>query len=244
MSTESNAEKAALRLREYLLDGIAREILRAEEAYSLAQEIGKYAEQINTANFGEFFGSLQIILSDRQTLSVVKIFDQVKKYPTRSIPGTLSLLEDNADHWELPERQELHHVLVKAGSNILDVERLGNAELTRLLVAHFRSTLPKTQAIDSDQPSLPLTGLLQFRDKVVAHNEAIETDTLQEVTWGDAASLVNYAKDFVIAVGLGYLGMYFGASSDDYLLTSDAHRTSIGLRRLLKKAGITVSSRP
>ena len=103
-----NEEAAALRLREYLLDGIAREIFYAEEAYSLAQEIGKYAEEINTANFGEFFGSLQVILSDRQTLSIVKIFDPVKKYPTRGIPGTLSLLDDNAELWELPGRQDLH----------------------------------------------------------------------------------------------------------------------------------------
>ena len=68
----SNAQEAALRLRDYLLDGIASEIRRAEEAYALAQEIGKYAEEINSTNFGELFGSLQIMLSDRQTLSVVK----------------------------------------------------------------------------------------------------------------------------------------------------------------------------
>jgi hypothetical protein len=67
-----NGEEATVRLREYLLNGIASEIRRAEEAYSLVQEIGKYAEEINSTNFGELFGSLQIMLSDRQTLSVVK----------------------------------------------------------------------------------------------------------------------------------------------------------------------------
>ena len=71
----SNQLEAANRLREYLLDGIAVEILQAEQAYTLAQEIGKYAKEINVANFGELFGTLQIVLSDRQTLSVVKIFD-------------------------------------------------------------------------------------------------------------------------------------------------------------------------
>ncbi len=107
----SDKQEAALRLREYLLDGIAGEIFRADQAYSLAQEIGKYAQDVNTANFGELFGYLQIILSDRQTLSVVKLFDPAKKYPKRSIPGTLSLLEDNSDLWELPGRQELQRVL-------------------------------------------------------------------------------------------------------------------------------------
>ena len=225
-----NGQEATLRLRQYLLDGIAREIFEAEEAYSLAQEIGNYAQEINTASYGELFGRLQIILSDRQTLSVLKMFDPVKRYPTRSIPGTLSLLEDNSDLWELPERQELQRVLVEAGSNTAEIEHLGKAELTRVVVEHYRSTLPDPRT------------LRQLRDKVIAHNEAIDRDALNKVTWGQAISLVTYAKHFVAAVGCGYLGMYFNGDGDDYLLTRDARRTSTGLRRLLRAAGIAEDS--
>ena len=72
-----NAEEAQQHLRDYLLNGIAAEINWADEAYALAEEIGKHAEQINAGNFNRLFESLQLSLSDRQTLSVTKIFDPV-----------------------------------------------------------------------------------------------------------------------------------------------------------------------
>lgn len=236
----SNPQEAATRLREYLLHGIATEILRADQAYTLVQEIGKYAEEINAANFGELFGHMQVILSDRQTLSVVKMFDPIKKYPTRSIPGTLSLLEANADLWGLPRRQELERMIIGAGMEISGIECLDNAELTRTLVAYYRNILPDSRAVDADPDELSssLVALLQHRDKLIAHNEAIEPEKLKEVTWGQATSLVNYAKDYVSAVGLGYLGIHFGGGGDGYMLTSDASRTVNGLRRLLRVARI------
>jgi hypothetical protein len=238
-------EEAKERLKDYLLDGIAREIFRADEAYSLAVEIGNNADQINAANFGEFFGSLQIILSDRQTLSAVKIFDPIKKYPTRSIPGTLSLLEDNADLWEIPGQQELHQTLVEAGSEVALVEGLDNVQLTHAIVAYFRDTLPSSEQVDPHKLSVSLSALRQFRDKTIAHNEDIEAVALPKATWGDATSLVSYAKKFVAIVGIGYLNLNFGGrfgqdeSDDDYALTSDARRASVNLQRLFKTAGIT-----
>ena len=54
-------------LRNYLLDGLATEILWADQTYALAEEIGRHAEQVNAANFGELFGSLQLALSERHT---------------------------------------------------------------------------------------------------------------------------------------------------------------------------------
>lgn len=238
-----NSEEAENRLRDYLLNGIATEIRRADEAYSLAVEIGTYAEEINAASFGELFGSMQITFSDRQTLSVVKIFDPVKKYPTRSIPATLALLESNAELWELPGHQDLRQTLVGAGLDTATAEGLSKAELTRAVVAHFRSSLPSTKLEDTDPLSLSLRSLLHHRDKSIAHNEAIDPKDLQEATWGDATSLVNYAKTFVTMIGPGYLELHFGTDSDDYILASAARRTSLGLRRLLKKAGIVPDTR-
>jgi len=231
-------EEAKERLRDYLLDGIASEIFRAEEAYSLAAEIGNHAEEINSANFGEFFGSLQIILSDRQTLSIVKLFDSGKRYPTRSIPATLSILESYAELWKLSDRQALCRFLIDAGGESSEVESLDDAELTRALVAHFENTLPASRYIGLDKRTASLGALRQVRNKVIAHNEAIKADELPTVTWGEARSLLNYAKKFVATVGDQYLGLIFSDSSDNYRLTNDARRTSRQLRRLLKSANI------
>jgi hypothetical protein len=90
---------------------------------------------------------------------------------------------------------------------------------------------------------LPSIGVLdvlrQSRDKVIAHNESVEKAALQMPTWGEATSLVNYAKDFVTTIGFGYLSIAFGRGSDDFRLTNDARRTSNSLRRLLKEASLS-----
>lgn len=234
-----NVEEAEERLRNYLHEGIAVEIFWADQAYTLAEEIGKHAEQINAANLGELLGSLQLILSDRHTLSIAKIFDpKKKKYSTRSIPVTLTLLEKNAELWRVPQRRTLHQALIEAGSDGSHVEQLSNAELTHAIVAHFRNTLPDPKRIGSNRLSLSLDALRQSRNKVIAHNEDIEMSALQQPTWGEATSLLNYAKEFVATIEFGYLNLFFGQGSDDYIPTHDARRISIALRRLLKAANI------
>jgi hypothetical protein len=56
------AEKAEKQLRDYLLNGIVREIFWAEEAYALAEEVSKHAQAIHAAGFTSLFGSLQVLL--------------------------------------------------------------------------------------------------------------------------------------------------------------------------------------
>ena len=214
------------------------EIFWADQTYALAEEIGKYVQRINVANFGELFGSLQLVLSERQTLAIVKIFEPAKDYPTRSVPGTLALIENNAELWNVHQRESLYQELIEAGLDSTRLERMDNAELTRAVVARFRDTLPDPKWVSLDNLSLSLSILRQSRDKMIAHNEAIEPSALQTPTWGEAISLANYAKEFVATLGAGYLGLLFGEGSKNYLLMNDARRTSIALRRLLKAAGI------
>lgn len=238
-----DVEEAKERLREYLLKGIVTEILHADEAYSLVVEIGKHAKQINAANYGELFGSLQLILSDRQTLSIAKIFEPVGGYPTRSIPVTLALLEKHANLWEVAQPQQLHRALTEASSDILHVEQLCDAELTHAVVAHFRANLPDPKRVEPHRLSLSLGTLLKSRNKAISHNKAIELSALQETTWGEATALVNYAKESVATIAFGYLSIFSGIGSDDYIPKHYARHTSNDLRRLLKAANIAADTR-
>jgi hypothetical protein len=68
-------------LEDYLLNGIAVEIYFANEAKDLCSEIGKYADQLNKHGYGQLFGSLQLAYSDRQTLSITKMFDPKSRNP-------------------------------------------------------------------------------------------------------------------------------------------------------------------
>jgi hypothetical protein len=181
---------------------------------------------------------LQLVLSERQTLAIVKIFEPAKDNPTRSIPGTLALLENYAERWNVHQRESLYQELIEAGLDSTRLERMDNAELTRAVVARFRDTLPDPKRVSLDNLSLSLSILRQSRDKMIAHNEAIEPSALQTPTWREAISLANYAKEFGATLGAGYLGLLFGEASENYLLKNDARSISIALPRLLKAAGI------
>lgn len=172
-------------------------------------------------------------------MAIVKIFDPAKDLPTRSIPGTLDFLESKAELWKVYDRETLYQVLFEAGMDHTRVERMDNAELTHAVVARFKDTLPDPKRVNLDNLSHSLGILRQSRDKIIAHNEAIDRSALESSSWGEAISLANYAKEFVTTLGAGYLGLLFGGDSDDYLLMTDARRTSIALRRLLKAAGIS-----
>jgi hypothetical protein len=75
-----------------------------------------------------------------------KIFEPAKDYPTRSIPETLALLENNAELWNVQERKSLYQELIEANLDSTRLEQMDNAELTRAVVARFRETLPWSEA--------------------------------------------------------------------------------------------------
>lgn len=236
MSTNDAEEQ----LRDYLQYGLVAEILWADEAYALNAEIITHAKQINAHSFGALFASLQTMISDRQTLSITKMFDPAGgKYPTRSIPATLELLEQHDTLWQVPERQALHHPLIEAGADSTHLEQISNAELTRTVVVHFQDSLPDPLSATPDHLSLTLRALRKARDKLIAHNEAIERTAVQESMWEETVSLVDYAKNFVSTIGWGYLGEFYGENSDNFWATSNAKSTSNSLRRLLRAAALT-----
>ena len=235
-----NTNNAEEQLRNYLQYGLVTEILWADEAYALNGEIITHAKQINTHGFGELFASLQTMISDRQTLSITKMFDPVGgRYPTRSIPATLELLERHDTLWQVPNRQRIHDTLIESGADSTHLEQISNAELTRNVVVHFRDTLPNPLSATPDRLSLTLRALREARDKLIAHNEAIERTAIQESMWEETVALVNYAKNFVATIGWGYLGEFYGENSDNFWATSTAKSTSISLRRLLRAAALT-----
>jgi hypothetical protein len=98
--------------------------------------------------------------------------------------------------------------------------RLRNVELTHAIVRHYEGTLTKLYPA--------LFELRQSRDKIIAHNEAIERSALQSLTWGAALSLVEYAKDFVSTIGFGYLSTLFGrARETNDLLVAAVRRPEV-----------------
>lgn len=226
-------------LRDYLLSGVAADILRAERAYFLAEAIGRHADRMNTASFGHVFGPLKEILSEHQTLAITKIFERPShRCRVRTIPAVLRLLEAHADEWSIPQRFVLHELLVAEGHSPQMVSDWSGARVTQAIVHHFRTTLPSSEKVEECALSSSLELLRQSRDEAIAHHEAVSAGTRRYPTWGEATSLVEYAKRFVGVVGFGYVSFAFEAGGD-YLLTCDAQTPSRALKRLLLAAGLS-----
>lgn len=233
-------------LNDYLMNGLVTEIFWADEARAAAVSIGERSPDINAAGFGDVLGHLQTIFSERETMAVAKLYDPPdKRYPTRSIPAMLDLIERHADLWNLPQRHALEKCLASGGQAPAVIQGMSNEALARAVVSHYRLTLPEKGKASTDKLSAGLEAVREARNKVHAHNEAIDKAARTRATWGDTRALLDYAKEFACVIGYGFLGIYSGHSAGDYRLSNNARRFSWKLNKLLDKAGIGgVSEQP
>ncbi|RYZ90160.1 MAG: hypothetical protein EOP06_08275 [Proteobacteria bacterium] len=226
-------------LYDYVIQGIVKELFIADEAKALCAEIGNHAEKVNSQGLGELFGSLQAAYSERQTLSIAKLFDPPSnKYPTRSIPAVIDFMERNVSALPVTQTHVLHKRLVFAGHDELKVKSLSNEQLAREVCADLQSTLPKGKQGNTDPLSVALLKVKESRDKAIAHNEAVHPSARQWTTWGEEELLVDYAKDFVALVSFGFLGLYLGDGANWYYNSASASRTSKMLSRVLQLANL------
>jgi hypothetical protein len=189
--------------------------------------------------FGEVFGHLQTIFSDRETMAVAKLYDTPStQYPTRSIPAMLKLIEQHSGLWSLPERHRLEQLLIDEGADPALVRGMGNKQIALEVVSHYKRTLPHKSKVASCTLSAALEPVRETRNKVLAHNEAINKAARTITTWCDTKVLVDYTKDFACIIGFGFLGTYLGHSHADYMLAHDARRFSFKLSQLLDRAGL------
>lgn len=221
-------------LNGYLMNGIVKELFFADQTKALTVTIGKHSSSINNNGFGDLFGSLQNILSDHQTLAVAKIYDPPsKKYPTRSIPAMLSLIEKHSDLWSLPQRHALEKLLINGGNDPAFIKGLNNRQLSLEVVSHFNNTMPHKDKVGYCSLSEALETVREARDKVHAHNEAVDKAARRLPTWAGVESLVNYAKDFACVIGFGFLSLYLGNQNKDYTLGRDARQLSRKMEKLI-----------
>jgi AbiU2 len=225
-------------LKNYLMEGIADDLFAAEQTYALLKQIGQNADGINQAKFGALFGPLQVVLSNAFFLSVAKLFEKPnRKYPTRSIPSVLQLLERSSHELLIEERMAVMRRLAAAGMTIESVEKTPDSEITLRIVQFYTASLPSIELATWCEMSKSLSALVTRRDKVVAHNEMIDRSTLPQTSWADIERLMSYAKGFIDVVGIGYISMCFAGDDGHYFLTQDARVASHVLSKLLIKAG-------
>jgi hypothetical protein len=242
---EGNSVTAKDTLKDYITNGIVAELFTAEQTYALLKQIGQNASAINDGNFGAFFGPLQSVLSNACLLSVAKLFEKPnKKYPTRSIPSVLQLLESSSNELLVGQRIIVMRRLAAAGMNIESLAEISDSAITSRIVQFYYGSLPSTELVAWCEMSRSLHAVVTRRDKVVAHNEMIDRSALPHTSWADIEQLMSYAKGFIDVVGIGYISTGFASDDGHYFLTQDAQLAAHVLKKLLIKAGILESVRP
>jgi hypothetical protein len=239
MSTTTPQPKAQL---EDIINGIAVDLYHVEEVLFLDDFVGSNASLLNAATFGQFFGSLQIILGRFLILQAARIFETPNsRYPIRSIPSAIAVLRQHGDHLVVEQRPGLIRALSRAGARPEQLNVLSDSELTRFVADFFGRRMSESDP-DGFHNARALLALKTVRDKTVAHPEAIAFSELPKSTFAEIDRLVALARTFVGAVGFGYLSTAYADDSGDYLMSSDARRSTVCLRRLLQKAGVATQA--
>jgi|GEM_PF-3453530 len=229
-----NLAEAEEKLDDYLMKGIVSEIFWADEGKAFAVKIGEHATTLNPTQYGRLIGRLQTMASNEQTLAVAKIFDADKR--TRSIPNILTLIDDNIPVWQLKDRRALELFLMNEGRDEMILKSASDTDLILFTTGQYRRTLPHPDNASHCNLSAALKAVRESRNKVHAHNEAIDAAARTLPTWGGTESLVTYAKDFVRVIAMAFFARSFGQSTANYYLSQDARRTSQLFERLLKEA--------
>lgn len=219
-----NAKK---KLNEIISQGVKWEIFEAEGAIKLYEEIGKHKNDLSENNFDNLFGFLQNALLAQTILAVNKIYERPGRFPSRSIPAALKLLQNHSTKLNIEYREQLEQKLALWGVKA-DLKTKSDQEVTSIVVEQIEKML-SAEDIDS-----ALKRLKTLRDKRIAHSESIDETELPQVLWKEIEKLLEVAKKVVGIIGNNYLNVLYELDGE-YELSSDASRLGCALSRLLKK---------
>ena len=224
-------------LRAIVADGIVMDLYHAHEASSLDLFIGEHAEAINHATFGAFFGNVQLIAGRYQVLSVARMFEAPSRwYTLRSIPTALKVLRKHGVDIPIEQRPGLEDELIRLGADSRTLKKLTDSELTRFVTEFFEERLNSLRVPDRDGKEV-LKDLKTVRDKLLSHHEHIESTAIRRPTYAELDVLLQFAREFVGAIGFGYFTIAYTDDSGTYGLDSDATRSTRCLGRILKRLG-------
>lgn len=219
--------------KEYLNDiickGVKWEIFEAEGATKLYEEIGKHQDDLNKNKFDDLFGFLQNALLAQTILAVNKIYERPGKFPSRSIPAALNLLQDHSTSLKIEHREQLEDKLAGWGVEE-NLKTKSDQEVTKVTVEQIEKIL---LAENTDNA---LKDLKTLRNKRIAHPEFIDEKELPHVLWKEIDNLIEVAKKIVGIVGNHYLGVFYESPDGEYELSYNSLRLGDALSGLLKKS--------
>lgn len=212
-------------------NGLVADIFKAEQAFHVMKAVGESAERVNnnSKKFGELFGTIQNAFQSEALLGLSRLFDRPSQtYPTRCIEGLLDYLVEHKDEFsDVREKPNVKKLLKELKINVNVIHAVDEREQFIIALSeHFLQRIKEPEVQKSVQK------LKLLRDKVIAHNEVVHD--VKGPTWGEFSALLNIAKELVGILGWAYMSTSY-MYEDEYILDSDAQRSSRAMKRLITK---------
>jgi hypothetical protein len=231
------------RLHDILYAGLGPDIYLAERARQLHRAVGLLADEINAAGFGELFGTVQNAAVGELTLNVAKLFERASnRHPVRSIPAVIGILQEYAAELDPMEPTPALADLSRAGIDVSSLKSLSGPVFTRQLGSLLHASCPDPKKADACDLSRSLNAMRASRDKAIAHNEAVDRDSLPRAKWSEAEKLLDYAKNVSAGLAMAYFTSAWTDDSGRFSTSHDAGVAASQLRRLLKAANIPTAA--
>ena len=206
MSSNKTAVPDRDALREKFHRAVTDQVAIADRALSVADAIAGTAP--DDRHFSGLLYHLMTTQADAIVLTLSRLFDPPpNRFPTRSIPGILKLLEEHAEGLHIYRRREIEDFLFSRNPNS-SPGNLSSEQLTKEFVRAYESHL-EDDGITGHDPAALLSRVRTRRDKQVAHNEDWRPAVDEIVSWQDLRELLDEAKAFAGLVGPAYLDFHF-----------------------------------
>ena len=223
-------------LKNLINGGLVEDIRQIEESLALQQQILSQADRINKAEFGPLFGRLQLILGRCAVTTAIRLFEPPDdNYPSRSIPTILNHMRFTADYLNIVDRNVIIERLIGFGHEQQQFEGIPDPWITQLIRKEFHDHLPAGGDAAANELSQSLDTLNRLKDKFIDHCEVAQSDNEWKSCEQHIRLLLEYATDFVMTIGKGYLNQDYLLDGNISIFGLDTDRTTETMKKLLGK---------
>jgi hypothetical protein len=225
MDLPDNNNQAVKTIDDILVSGLITDVFNAERYNMMFKILCDHSTKLNKSavDIQTFFSSVQGLSQNGCILALARVYDKASdKYPTRSLPYLFKKLRELAPQLPKVEENKLTLKILKQYNVSQECcDALVDAARFPVEVANYFENLCKNN-----------NSLKEFRDKIIAHNEAF--DEKPALTWKEFEELAGLAKQVIEIIGMAYFsGMYQGT------ITKGAERNAISTEAVLRRLGIT-----
>lgn len=216
-------------LDDLIVNGICKDIYKAETAYLMFEVIAEHATTINqrsNGNYGSVFGTVQRSLQTELVMALGRVFDKRDdRNSTRCLDELLHQTVKLKDR-DIKERGQLERLLENrnAPQSLFDCIKNDPSAFPNLFRCYIDNEIKNSETRYK---------IRNIRNKCFAHNDVVFGDRFIP-DWESIESILELAKFAVAAIGAAYLSTIYQGDGT-FFLTKDAKRPSLGMKRLLKK---------